>query len=50
MAGGSAHHIVFATLSRQLSLGSSGEAVHDHDWNLLKREIARMCLAYFRAD
>jgi len=46
----SAYHIVFATLARQLSLGSSGEAVHDYDWNLLKREMARMCLAYFRAD
>lgn len=46
----SAYHIVFATLARQLSLGSSGEAVHDYDWNLLKREMARMVLAYFRAD
>lgn len=46
----SAYHIVFATLARQLSLGSSGEAVHDYDWSLLKREMARMCLAYFRAD
>jgi len=46
----SAFHIVFATLARQLSLGSSGEAVHDYDWNLLKRELGRMCLAYFRAD
>lgn len=46
----SAYHIVFATLARQLSLGSSGEAVHDYDWNLLKREMARMCLAYFRAE
>lgn len=46
----SAYHIVFATLARQLSLGSSGEAVHDYDWNLLKQEIGRMVLAYFRAD
>ncbi|MFM5923647.1 MAG: TetR/AcrR family transcriptional regulator, partial [Novosphingobium sp.] len=46
----SAYHIIFATLARQLSLGSSGEAVHDYDWNLLKREMARMVLAYFRAD
>lgn len=46
----SAYHIIFATLARQLSLGSSGEAVHDYDWNLLKRELGRMCLAYFRAD
>ena len=46
----SAYHIIFATLARQLSLGSSGEAVHDYDWGLLKNEMARMCLAYFRAD
>ena len=46
----SSFHIIFATLARQLSLGSSGEAAHDYDWSLLKRELARMCLAYFRAD
>lgn len=46
----SAYHIIFATLARQLSLGSSGEAAHDYDWSLLKRELSRMCLAYFRAD
>lgn len=46
----SAYHIIFATLARQLSLGSSGEAVHDYDWALLKRELARMCLAYLKAD
>ncbi len=46
----SAYHIVFATLARQLSLGSSGEAAHDYDWSLLKRELGRMCLAYFRAE
>ncbi len=46
----SAYHIIFATLARQLSLGSSGEAVHNYDWSLLKREMARMCLAYLRAD
>lgn len=45
----SAYHIIFATLARQLSLGSSGEAVHDYDWSLLKRELGRMCLAYFKA-
>lgn len=45
----SAYHIIFATLARQLSLGSSGEAVHDYDWSLLKRELARMCFAYFKA-
>lgn len=42
----SAYHVIFATLARQLSLGSTGESVHDYDWNLLKRELGRMCLAY----
>ncbi|WP_088311007.1 TetR/AcrR family transcriptional regulator [Novosphingobium sp. B 225] len=46
----SAYHIIFATLARQLSLGSSGEAAHDYDWSLLKRELGRMCLAYLRAE
>ena len=46
----SAYHIIFATLARQLSLGSSGEAVHNYDWSLLKHEMGRMCLAYLRAD
>jgi AcrR family transcriptional regulator len=46
----SSYHIIFATLARQLSLGSTGEAVHDYDWSLLKRELGRMCFAYFRAD
>jgi len=45
----SAYKIVFATLARQLSLGSSGEAAHDYDWEVLKRELGRMCLAYLRA-
>lgn len=45
-----AYNIIFATLARQLSLGSTGEAVHDYDWSLLKRELGRMCLAYLRAD
>lgn len=42
----SAYHIIFATLARQLSLGSTGESVQDYDWLLLKRELSRMCLAY----
>lgn len=46
----SAFHIIFATLARQLSLGSTGESAHDYDWNLLKRELGRMTLAYLRAD
>lgn len=43
-------HIVFATLARQLSLGSTGESVHDYDWQQLKRELGRMCLAYLKSD
>jgi hypothetical protein len=46
---GSAFHVIFATLARQLSLGSTRESVHDTDWLLLKRELARMCLAYLRS-
>ncbi|WP_238550573.1 TetR/AcrR family transcriptional regulator [Blastomonas sp. AAP53] len=46
----SGYHVIFATLARQLSLGSSGEAVHAYDWNQMKRELARMCVAYLRAD
>ncbi len=44
----SAHHIIFATLARQLSLGSTSESVTVYDWDLLKRELSRMCLAYLR--
>ena len=46
----SGYHIIFATLARQLSLGTDGEAVHAYDWNQMKHELARMCLAYLRAD
>ncbi len=42
----SAYHMIFAMLARQLSLGSTGESVHDYDWQQLKRELGRMCLAY----
>lgn len=44
------YHVIFATLARQLSLGSSGESAHAYDWQSMKRELARMCLAYLRAD
>ncbi len=46
----SAYHIIFATLARQLSLGSTGESVQEYDWGLLKRELGRMCLAYLTHD
>lgn len=44
-----AYYIIFATLARQLSLGSSREAVTEYDWAELKRELGRMCLAYLTA-
>lgn len=50
MKATSAYHITFATLARQLSLGSSMESAHDYEWDQLKRELGRMCLAYLRAD
>lgn len=46
----SAYQIIFATLARQLSLGSTGESAHNYDWELLKRELGRMCLAYLRTE
>jgi AcrR family transcriptional regulator len=45
-----AYQIIFATLARQLSLGSTGESVHPQDWNELKIELGRMCLAYLKTD
>jgi AcrR family transcriptional regulator len=44
------HHIIYATLARQLSLGSNAETTEHYDWELLKAELGRMCLAYLRAD
>lgn len=46
----SAYHVIFATLARELSLGSTGEAATHYDWTSLKRELGRMCLAYLRAE
>ncbi|WP_226017923.1 TetR/AcrR family transcriptional regulator [Novosphingobium sp. FKTRR1] len=44
------YQIIFATLARQLSLGSTGESVHgQQDWTLLKIELGRMCLAYLKS-
>jgi AcrR family transcriptional regulator len=45
----SAFHVIFATLARRLSLGSTAESVEENDWELLKRELGKMCLAYLRA-
>ena len=45
-----AFYVIFATLARQLRLGSSQESVSDFDWEQLKRELGSMCLAYLTAD
>lgn len=44
----SVYHIIFATLARELHLGSTAESARNYDWEPLKRELARMCLAYLR--
>ncbi|WP_428332155.1 TetR/AcrR family transcriptional regulator [Novosphingobium sp.] len=44
----SAYHIIFATLARQLSLGTISGSAKVYDWDLIKREFGRMCLAYLR--
>jgi AcrR family transcriptional regulator len=44
----SAYHVIFATLARQLSLGSTKDSAHDFNWDQLKRELGRMCLAYLK--
>ena len=45
----SAYHVIFATLARELSLGSTGESSQNYNWKLLKRELGRMLLAYLKA-
>ncbi len=45
-----AYQIIFATLARQLSLGSTAESAYSHDWKELNRELGKMCLAYLKAD
>jgi len=44
-----AYHVIFATLARQLSLGSIREPATDIDWQQLKDELGRMTLAYLKA-
>lgn len=45
-----AFRIIFATLARHLSLGSTFESMDPFDWDLLKRELGRMTLAYLTAE
>lgn len=44
----SAFQVIFATLARELSLGSTGDSSSNQDWERLKLELGRMCLAYLR--
>ena len=50
MKATSAYYVIFATLARELSLGSTRESATNYDWELLKRELGKMCLAYLKAD
>ena len=43
-----AFNIIFATLARQLSLGSTGESASLRDWTELKAELGLMCLTYLK--
>lgn len=45
-----AYQIIFATLARQLSLGSTRESAYPQDWGELKVELGRMCLAYLTCN
>lgn len=40
--------IVFATIARCLSLGSTVESADAQNWSMLKTELATMCLAYLK--
>ncbi|MEO7383675.1 MAG: TetR/AcrR family transcriptional regulator [Novosphingobium sp.] len=45
----SAFDAIFSTLARHLALGSSAETADDGvEWDVLKQELARMCLAYLK--
>lgn len=45
----SAFDAIFSTLARHLALGSSAETADDGvQWDVLKGELARMCLAYLK--
>lgn len=41
--------ILFATVARQFGLGSTPESGDPDIWHILKRELAKMALAYLRA-
>lgn len=50
MKANSAYKVIFSTLARELSLGSTRESAENYGWDLLKRELGKMCLAYLKAD
>ncbi len=45
-----AYLVIFSTLARQLSLGSTRESVTKQDWSTLKHGLGKMCTAYLKAD
>lgn len=44
-----AYLVIFSTLARQLSLGSTRESVTNQDWTVLKKGLGQMCTAYLKA-
>lgn len=45
----SAFQIIFATIARYLSLGSTAESADVDDWAHLRDELPKMCLAYLKS-
>jgi AcrR family transcriptional regulator len=43
-----AFQVLFATIARFLSLGSTAESADGGDWHMLKGELATMCIAYLK--
>lgn len=41
--------VIFATIARYLSLGSTAESADVQDWEALRDELAPMCLAYLKS-
>jgi hypothetical protein len=43
-----AFQVLYATIARFLSLGSTAESADGGDWHMLKGELATMCIAYLK--
>ncbi len=43
-----AFDVIFSTLARHLALGSSAESASELDWDIVKTQLARMCLAFLK--